>query len=150
MVATAYLLGVSTRWVERRTESLDVTQLSKSQVSAMVLTMAAFLDGRIQAKCPPPGLLQHPSGGIGARSTARPGRLGAGVVSVGEPGQEELGDGADAARTRRTLRAGPPRRTQRYLHPDVRKITTAGAALSAHFTVLRAPRPLPSPIVVTR
>ncbi|MFF9512320.1 tyrosine-type recombinase/integrase [Streptomyces sp. NPDC014724] len=40
--------------------------------------------------------------------------------------------------------------TQRYLHPDVHKITAAGAALSAHLSVLRAPRPLPSPIVVTR
>jgi hypothetical protein len=40
--------------------------------------------------------------------------------------------------------------TQRYLHPDVHKITAAGAALCAHFSVLRAPRSLPSPIVVTR
>ncbi|MCX5063006.1 tyrosine-type recombinase/integrase [Streptomyces sp. NBC_00201] len=40
--------------------------------------------------------------------------------------------------------------TQRYLHPDVHKITAAGAALSAHLSVLRAPRSLPSPIVVTR
>ncbi|MEU0100074.1 hypothetical protein [Streptomyces sp. NPDC006267] len=40
--------------------------------------------------------------------------------------------------------------TQRYLHPDVHKITAAGAALSAHFNVLRAPRSLPSPIVMTR
>lgn len=40
--------------------------------------------------------------------------------------------------------------TQRYLHPDVHKITAAGAALSAHFNVLRAPRSLPSPIDMTR
>ncbi|AWL41895.1 hypothetical protein B9S64_30220 [Streptomyces sp. SM18] len=40
--------------------------------------------------------------------------------------------------------------TQRYLHPDVHKITAAGAALSAHFNALRAPRSLPSPIVMTR
>lgn len=40
--------------------------------------------------------------------------------------------------------------TQRYLHPDVHKITAAGAALSAHFNVLRAPRSLPGPIVMTR
>ncbi|MDF3148874.1 site-specific integrase [Streptomyces sp. T21Q-yed] len=40
--------------------------------------------------------------------------------------------------------------TQRYLHPDVRKITAVGAALSAHFSALRAPRSLPSPIVMTR
>ncbi|MCB8902082.1 tyrosine-type recombinase/integrase [Streptomyces sp. CB02980] len=40
--------------------------------------------------------------------------------------------------------------TQRYLHPDVHKITAAGAALSAHLSVLRAPRSLPSAIVVAR
>ncbi|MFE7415402.1 tyrosine-type recombinase/integrase [Streptomyces laurentii] len=40
--------------------------------------------------------------------------------------------------------------TQRHLHPDVHKITAAGAALSAHLTALRAPRSLPSPIVVAR
>lgn len=40
--------------------------------------------------------------------------------------------------------------TQRYLHPDVRSITAAGTALSAHLTALRAPRSLPSPIVMTR
>ncbi|WP_329620141.1 site-specific integrase [Streptomyces sp. NBC_01255] len=40
--------------------------------------------------------------------------------------------------------------TQRYLHPDVHKITAAGAALSAHLSVLRAPRSLASPIVVAR
>jgi hypothetical protein len=39
---------------------------------------------------------------------------------------------------------------QCYLHPDVHKITAAGAALCAHFSLLRAPRSLPSPIVVTR
>ncbi len=39
--------------------------------------------------------------------------------------------------------------TQRYPHPDVHKITAAGAALSAHLSVLRAPRSLPSPIVMT-
>ncbi|MFH9758517.1 hypothetical protein ACH4MJ_15225 [Streptomyces anulatus] len=38
----------------------------------------------------------------------------------------------------------------RYPRPDVHKITAAGAALSAHFNVLRAPRSLPSPIVMTR
>jgi hypothetical protein len=37
--------------------------------------------------------------------------------------------------------------TQRYLHPDVHKITAAGTALSAHLNALRS---LPSPIVVTR
>ncbi|MFJ9107723.1 tyrosine-type recombinase/integrase [Streptomyces sp. NPDC102283] len=39
---------------------------------------------------------------------------------------------------------------QRYLHPDVHKITAAGAALSTHFNMLRAPRSLPGPIVMTR
>ncbi|MFF0479602.1 hypothetical protein [Streptomyces sp. NPDC004284] len=34
---------------------------------------------------------------------------------------------------------------QRYLHPDVHKVTTAGAALSARLSVLRVPR-----IVVVR
>ncbi|MFB7423656.1 tyrosine-type recombinase/integrase [Streptomyces hydrogenans] len=40
--------------------------------------------------------------------------------------------------------------TQRYLHPDVHKITAAGAALSAHLTALRAPRSLPSAIAIVR
>ncbi|WP_328947021.1 tyrosine-type recombinase/integrase [Streptomyces sp. NBC_00250] len=39
---------------------------------------------------------------------------------------------------------------QRYLHPDVHKIAAAGAALSAHLSVLRAPRSQSSPIVVAR
>lgn len=40
--------------------------------------------------------------------------------------------------------------TQRRLHPDVHKITAADAALCAHLSVLRAPRSLPGPIVMTR
>ncbi|MEU8540712.1 site-specific integrase [Streptomyces sp. NPDC048717] len=40
--------------------------------------------------------------------------------------------------------------TQRYPHPDVRQITAAGAALTAHLSVLRAPRTLPSLIAVAR
>lgn len=40
--------------------------------------------------------------------------------------------------------------TQRYLHPDPHKITAAGAALSAHLNVLRAPRTLPATTVLTR
>jgi transposase-like protein len=43
VVATAYLLGVSTRRVEKLAASLGVTQLSKSQVSAM----AAHLDEQV-------------------------------------------------------------------------------------------------------
>jgi transposase-like protein len=35
VVATSYLLGVSTRRVEKLAESLGVTRLSKSQVSVM-------------------------------------------------------------------------------------------------------------------
>ncbi len=45
VVATAYLLGVSTRQVEKLAESLGVTQLSKSQVSAM----AKHLDEQVAA-----------------------------------------------------------------------------------------------------
>ncbi|WP_238995534.1 tyrosine-type recombinase/integrase [Streptomyces cyaneogriseus] len=40
--------------------------------------------------------------------------------------------------------------TQRHLHPDVHKITAAGAALSAHLSAVRPPRSLPSPTVITR
>lgn len=45
VVATAYLLGVSTRRVEKLAASLGVTQLSKSQVSAM----AKHLDEQVAA-----------------------------------------------------------------------------------------------------
>lgn len=46
---------------------------------------------------------------------------------------------------------GSPATAQRYLHPNVHKITAAGAALySAHLSVLRAPRSLPGPTVLTR
>jgi transposase-like protein len=45
VVATAYVLGVSTRRVEKLAESLGVTQLSKSQVSAM----AKHLDEQVAA-----------------------------------------------------------------------------------------------------
>jgi transposase-like protein len=45
VVATAYLLGVSTRRVEKLAQSLGVTQLSKSQVSAM----AKHLDEQVAA-----------------------------------------------------------------------------------------------------
>ncbi|MBC2906893.1 IS256 family transposase [Streptomyces cupreus] len=45
VVATAYLLGVSTRRDEKLAESLGVTQLSKSQVSAM----AQHLDEQVSA-----------------------------------------------------------------------------------------------------
>lgn len=45
VVATCYLLGVSTRRMERLVESLGITRLSKSQVSAM----AADLDEQVAA-----------------------------------------------------------------------------------------------------
>jgi putative transposase len=45
VVATCYLLGVSTRRMEKLVESLGVTQLSKSQVSAM----ARDLDAQVEA-----------------------------------------------------------------------------------------------------
>jgi len=45
VVATAYLLGVSTRWVERLAEQLGVKSLSRSQVSEM----AAHLDAQVKA-----------------------------------------------------------------------------------------------------
>ncbi len=43
MVATCYLLGVSTRRMERLVETLGITRLSKSQVSVM----AAALDAHV-------------------------------------------------------------------------------------------------------
>jgi putative transposase len=45
VVATAYLLGVSTRRVEKLVEQLGITTLSKSQVSEM----AAHLDAQVEA-----------------------------------------------------------------------------------------------------
>src|SRR5215203_1358477 len=45
VVATSYLLGVSTRRMERLVESLGITRLSKSQVSEM----ARDLDGQVEA-----------------------------------------------------------------------------------------------------
>jgi putative transposase len=45
VVATSYLLGVSTRRVEKLAEQLGVTRLSKSQVSEM----ASHLDGQVEA-----------------------------------------------------------------------------------------------------
>src|SRR3954467_6550001 len=45
VVATSYLLGVSTRRVEKLVEQLGITRLSKSQVS----TMAKDLDGQVEA-----------------------------------------------------------------------------------------------------
>ena len=45
MVATSYLLGVSTRRVEKLVQALGVTSLSKSQVSVM----ARDLDEQVEA-----------------------------------------------------------------------------------------------------
>jgi putative transposase len=55
VVATAYLLGVSTRRAEKLTESLGITQLSKSQVSATAKHLddqVAAFRGRPRAKHP--------------------------------------------------------------------------------------------------
>ena len=46
VVATSYLLGVSTRRVEKLAEQLGVTRLSKSQVSEM----ATHLDAQVEAR----------------------------------------------------------------------------------------------------
>ena len=43
--ATSYLLGVSTRRVEKLAASLGVVGLSKSQVSAMASELDEFVDG---------------------------------------------------------------------------------------------------------
>ncbi|WP_431038358.1 tyrosine-type recombinase/integrase [Streptomyces sp. P6-2-1] len=51
---------------------------------------------------------------------------------------------------RRIAGHGSLNTTQRYLHPDIHKITAAGTALSAHLTAIRAPHPLPHPIAMTR
>ena len=48
-MAIAYLLGVSTRRVEKLAESLGVTQLSKSQVSALDEQVAAFRNRPLDA-----------------------------------------------------------------------------------------------------
>jgi Transposase, Mutator family len=45
VVATSYLLGVSTRWMEKLVETLGITRLSKSQVSEM----ARDLDAQVEA-----------------------------------------------------------------------------------------------------
>ncbi|EDY45501.2 phage integrase [Streptomyces sp. SPB074] len=51
---------------------------------------------------------------------------------------------------RRIADHGSLNTTQRYLHPDIHKITAAGTALSAHLTAIRAPHPLSQPIAMTR
>jgi DNA replication protein DnaC len=57
VVATAYLLGVSTRRVEKLAQSLGVTQLSKSQVSVMDLVTLSFVEGKANAALlGPPGV----------------------------------------------------------------------------------------------
>jgi len=51
VVATCYLLGVSTRWMNKLVQSLGITGLPKPQVSAM----ATDLDGRRYRPCWPSG-----------------------------------------------------------------------------------------------
>jgi hypothetical protein len=95
VVATSYLLGVSTRRVEKLAEPLGVTKLSKSQVSLM----AAERDGMVTSfrrgtAGPPPGLdAGHHLVSVRARSrrggvrhrrragNARPGGAGRGARS---------------------------------------------------------------------
>jgi len=43
-VATCYLLGVSTRRMEKLVESLGITRLSRSQVSVMATELDAALE----------------------------------------------------------------------------------------------------------
>jgi hypothetical protein len=44
VVATCYLLGVSTRRMEKLVETLGITRLSKSQVSVMAADLDAVTD----------------------------------------------------------------------------------------------------------
>ena len=44
MVATCYLLGVSTRRMEKLVETLGITRLSKSQVSVMTKELDAHVE----------------------------------------------------------------------------------------------------------
>jgi transposase-like protein len=44
VVATCYLLGVSTRRMEKLVQSLGITQLSKSQVSAMAAELETAVE----------------------------------------------------------------------------------------------------------
>lgn len=57
--------------------------------------------------------------------------------------------GAQVHVLRRIAGHGSLTTSRRCLHPDVHKITAAGAALSAHLSVVRTPRSLPGPIVMT-
>ncbi|MCX4524643.1 MULTISPECIES: hypothetical protein [unclassified Streptomyces] len=69
----------------------------------------------------------------------------AGDGPLGLSGARGRQDGVDGdVRGEREEREGDDlTTTQRYLHPDAGQITAAGAALSAHLMVLRAPRSLP-------
>jgi putative transposase len=76
VVATCYLLGVSTRRMERLVGSLGITRLSKSQVSVM----AADLDTQVEG-------LPDPAAGrrtVHLRRSRRPGPQGAGRRPGGE------------------------------------------------------------------
>ncbi|MFB7916803.1 hypothetical protein [Streptomyces sp. NPDC056061] len=88
------------------------------------------------------------------RVVPAPGHLAVRMITNGVVDRAAQNWIADAGVQVRVLRRiaghGSLTTTQRYLHPDVHKITTAGAALSAHLSMLRAPRSLPSPIVVAR
>jgi len=66
VVATSYLLGVSTRRVDKLAETLGITSLSKSQVSEL----AKSLDGAVE---------EFRSRPLGRRPARRPARRGAGA-----------------------------------------------------------------------
>ena len=68
-------------------------------------------------------------------------------------GEDDTGGGgallAAAILAKRSM-LGSLTTAQRYLRPDIHKITAAGTALSAHLTMLRAPRTLPATPALTR
>ena len=103
VVATCYLLGVSTRRMEKLVESLGITRLSKSQVSRM----AADLDEQVEA-------FRHPAAGPGPVHVPRRGRVDD-EGPRGRPGRHRARPGRDrgqrATGTARSsaCRSPPPR-----------------------------------------
>jgi putative transposase len=78
VVATSYLLGVSTRRVGRLAESLGVTKLSKSQVSVMAAGLDEMVTAGWRAIYVRVDRRDHPEGRRGrpGRQRARPDRYG--------------------------------------------------------------------------
>ena len=96
VVATCYLLGVSTRRMEKLVESLGITRLSKSQVSEM----ARDLDAQVEA-------VPHPAtrpGPLHVRGRRRAGAQGPG----GWPGGQRARPAGHRRQRRRA--SGDPRR----------------------------------------